>query len=144
MTRRNNPRHAWQGHRGGVMIVVLLILVLCVALGTRLANNVASGRKVARTEQQELQVDWLADSGVRRAAERLASDAAYLGETWHVAASSLGGADEAVVSIRVAPHDAQPLERNIVVTADYPAGKPQRVRRTREIKLQLTEQGEQP
>lgn len=129
--------------RGAVTIVVLLVLVLCVALGSRLANNVALGRNVSRVEQHELQAEWLAESGVRRAAARLVSDANYTGETWTIEATSLSGADGAAVTIRVERSEAQPLERQVIVEAEYPSGKAHRVRRTREINLQLVEQGEQ-
>jgi len=129
--------------RGSVLIVVLLVLVLCVALGTRLANNVASGKNVSRVAERELQADWLAESGVRRAAARLAADVKYAGETWALEAESLGGSDKAEVKIRVERVEGQPLVRRVMVEAEYPSGAAQRARRSRDINFQLVEPGEQ-
>lgn len=129
---------------GAALVVVMIVLVLCVALGTRLAMNVAHSRNVARAEQRALQADWLAESGVRRATARLAIDPSYTGETWQVTSAALGRNSAAAVTIRVEPTAGAEQERHVIVEAEYPASEPHRVRRTREINLQLVEQGEEP
>lgn len=142
-SRMGRGRDHCQRRAGTVLIVVLLVLVLCVALGTRLAHSVASGKNVSRAAARELQADWLAESGVRRAAARLAADVNYAGEIWTLEAESLGGPDKAEVKIRVERAEEQPLMRRVIVEAEYLSDAAHRARRSREINLQLVEQGEQ-
>lgn len=130
-------------HRSGAaLIAVMIVLLLCVALGTRLAMNVARGRTLASAQQRALQADWLAESGVRRAAAKLI-DPNYMGEIWDITPETLDGTHAAVVTIRVTRPVESELQRHVVVEAEFPAGESHRVRRTRETDLQLVEQGEE-
>jgi hypothetical protein len=64
---------------------------------------------------------WLAESGVQRALQRLASSADYHGETWAVPSEVLGGTQSAVVRIQVTKLAGPQAGQQIAVEARYPA-----------------------
>ncbi len=90
--------------------------------------------------QMRLQTGWLADSGLDRAAARLAADPAYAGETWKINSESLGGPDAAAVVIRVEKDASQAHRRLVVVEAVYPAEGTQQARLTRKMNITLAQE----
>ncbi len=124
-----SDRH--QNRRGVALALALACLVLIVLVLGGLLRRVAEARLVVRAEERRLQADWLADSGLARAAARLAADPSYAGETWNLPAATLGGAEPAVVAITIQPEPAAPDRRRVRVQADYPPDPPRRARRTR-------------
>jgi hypothetical protein len=109
------------------VLVCLLVLAL-IAAG--LLRMVHLQRGVLRTEERRLQADWLVESGLERAAARLADDAAYPGESWTLSARELEGPAPGVVTIAVepGPGPAAAGSRLVTVVADYPGDPRQRVR----------------
>jgi Tfp pilus assembly protein PilX len=125
--------------RGGILVLALICLVLAAALiGTVLRQVQLQRRQIAQHDRR-LQAEWLAESGLERAAARLRADPAYAGETWSVPASELGGTDagEVIVHVGAAP---QTDSRNIHVEAEFPAQSTERVRRTKQATLVLFEE----
>jgi hypothetical protein len=95
-------------------------------------------RGAMETRQWQEQAAWLAESGLERAAARLAADPGYRGETWTIPAAELGGQDGAVVRIEVEPDAEQPeRRRRVSVQADYPDDPRHRARRSKEIAVRL-------
>ena len=130
----------WDGRRRrGVVVVIVvvalaLIALLCVSLLRLAAARVAQ----ARADERRLQAEWLADSGLERAAARLAADRDYAGETWAIAAEELGGPAGGVVRIAVEPVDGSSTRRRVRVRAEFPRDSPRAARRTREATLGLS------
>jgi hypothetical protein len=70
-----------------------------------------------RTQQaRELQADFLVESGLERAAARLAGSAEYQGETWELPAKESGLSADASVAIEITQ---QADEKQIHVKATY-------------------------
>jgi hypothetical protein len=111
------------------MALVALVLIV-MTLGSLLKRARDSWR-VTRAEERQIQADWLAESGLDRAAARLAAEAEYRGETWSIPAEELGGHEPAVVDIRVEPIPDRPGLRRVRVRADYPPDAPRRARRSK-------------
>ena len=125
--------------RGAFLIVAMISLVLATALlGVMLSMVQAQRRQMAR-EQQALQADWLAESGVDRAAARLSRDSDYPGETWKVETSAPGDATaEITITIR-SPTD-RPDARTVSVEAILNSGPGATVRRARETTIVLSQE----
>ena len=79
------------------------------------------------------------ESGLARAAARLAANPDYQGETWALSASSLGGRDAGEVTIVVKPLEKSASRRRVRVEADYPSGDP--TRRARQSKQLIVDVG---
>ena len=122
----------------------MVALALITALSVAWLRIAAGERRLLREQQQRLEAGCLADSGLTRAAARLAADPNYRGETWHVAAESLGGRSAASVAIEIAPDDARPNARRVRVVANYPDSGPGRVRRSKQRIIVLSKAGSQP
>ena len=99
------------------IIAVLAILMMLAGVWTRTAARQA---RQMRRQEERAQAQWLAEAGVRRAAARLARDAAYTGEDWLIDAEELGRQHDAEVAIEVAPAEAAPGELRLIAKARYP------------------------
>jgi hypothetical protein len=101
-------------------------------------------RNQLRAQQDRLQTEYLASSGLERAAAQLAKNSGYPGETWQISAESFGGLAAATVDIRVLPVPDESAARLVRVVADFPAEGTARARRSKEIKIVLNTLGEAP
>lgn len=115
----------------------MIALLLASVIGVALLKTALTQRRLARREQDRAQSEWLAESGVERAAALLAGNAGYKGETWSLAAKELGGDKAGRVVIEVAPVSSDPNRRRITVTADFPAGTQQRSRTSKVIEIDV-------
>jgi type II secretory pathway pseudopilin PulG len=116
-------------------MLVGLVLIALIA-GTLLRTGLAR-RRGLRMEERELQARWLAESGLERAAARLAEAPDYRGETWTIPAAELGGPWSGAVAIAVEPVAGRPGRRLVRVRADYPDGAEPRARRRAEATVEL-------
>ncbi len=134
MFLENHPRP-----RRGLTSVALLIALFLVGLIAAAILKVAVARRaeVAR-EERRLQAGWLAESGMGRAAARLAASAAYTGEVWEIPADEFGGRGAGTVTIRVEPIADRPARRRVSVQADYPSGSGSRARKSQETVMEIT------
>jgi Tfp pilus assembly protein PilX len=123
--------------RGAVAVVVLVCLVLIALIGGTLLRTGLVQRRRLQMEEGKLQAEWLAESGLERAAARLAAAPDYRGETWRVPAADLGGRGPGTVTIAVEPVAAQPGRRTVRVQADYPDGAGPRARRRKHATVEL-------
>jgi Tfp pilus assembly protein PilX len=117
--------------RGAILVVVLVCLAVAVAISVVVVSQTAAEHQAVQMNHRRVQAIWLAEAGVERAADRLAANPAYAGETWNVSAKELSGDDKAVVRIEVKTVSGQPQRRSVRVEADY-ADAPQR--RCRQVK----------
>lgn len=137
LVRRGSPTPPKRAMvRRGVAVLIALAVTAIASLLVVLMFKLAIARhETLRTESARLQAQWLAESGFERAVARLATDAAYPGETWSLDAESLGRRDPGRVQIDVVPAPDRPARRTIRVVADYPDDALNRVRITIERQL---------
>ncbi len=131
--------------RGAVLVVVLVCLAVLMVLLVSSVRLAASGHQAMQRQARRLQADWLAESGLQRAAWQLGRAADYSGETWNVSAEQLGTPDSAVVTIEVEPVTDRPDQRLVRAVADYPKNSRRRVRQRRQVIVEITPpKGESP
>ena len=140
MNRPKRDRHL--ARRGAVLVMTLICLALAILLGGVLLKWVVMEHKLLATRADESQARWLAEAGLQRAAARLARDAEYAGEIWHIAADELPSAHAGRVEMRIEPVADQPRQRTIVVEAAYPTDAGLAVRVRKQISYQLREKDE--
>ncbi len=109
-----------------ILPIILIGLLIVSLIAAAMVQTVLLQRRTARQAEQQLQAGWLADSGLLRARQRLATNADYTGETWELSPGEAQAGIAATVVITVEPADDA---RRIMVDATYPS---QAVRRTRE------------
>jgi hypothetical protein len=107
-------------------------------------RTIALERQQVRAQEDRVQAEYLADSGLERAAVRLTVDAAYSGEIWQIGAESFSGRAAGIVQIHVARIPDEPQSRLLRARADFPADAPARVRRSKEIRIVLRTAGGAP
>jgi len=126
-----------QNKRGMILIFILACLAIASALlltGVKLA---VSSHRVARSFAWSAQCEWLAESGLDRAAVQLAIDANYIGETWKIPAEKIDGINAGIVRIEVKPVADQSDRRLVLVVADFPDDPQYRVRYSKELSMEL-------
>ncbi|MBN2475806.1 MAG: hypothetical protein JXB62_14435 [Pirellulales bacterium] len=120
-------------------MVAIACLVIVSALLVSAVKLVALGRKATDVHSWRIQAGWLAESGLERAAARLAADAAYAGETWTLSAEQLGGRSGATVEITLESVADRPDQRLVRVQANYPDHPHHRVQENRQAVVPLLE-----
>jgi Tfp pilus assembly protein PilX len=129
---------------GFALFLVLSCLAITTALfGVAFQSTVLRGNRV-RSMERQLQAQWLAESGLEKAAQSLASNPDYKGEEWKIPAEAIGGRDAGVVSIQTSTVAARPMLRRIEVVARFPVGLPAEATATREVVWSLPEKKSNP
>jgi hypothetical protein len=127
--------------RGSITVAVLVCLLVITVIAAGLLRQVQSQRALLKDEERRLQAEWLAESGLERAAVRLHDDPAYRGETWAITAGELGGPASGVVSIKIEPipggAESNSNQRRVTAQADYPVDPPHRVRTRKQVVVTL-------
>ncbi|MFN0055113.1 MAG: hypothetical protein ACKV0T_23310 [Planctomycetales bacterium] len=131
--------------RGAFLIVVLVCLLVATVLTAAVLSMARNHKQRIDLHQHRVQADWIAEAALERAAARLRSDGAYVGETWSLSAGDLGAAglaeaEQATAVITIHPNPEQPHRRVIQVQALYPLGSSQPVRRTRQVTISLIQE----
>jgi len=125
---------------------VLIVILVCVALAVTIIVSVARSAVVqqqrVRSRAWQLQARLLAESGLERAAARLAADPKYAGETWSVVPEALDGRHGAAVQIQVEALPRPSSRRLVRVRADFPDQPDARVRQTREAVVEIASRGD--
>ena len=114
--------------RGAAMIAAIVCVIVGSAVFLSILKMTAVGRNVLQSESQRIQAAWLAESGLQRAAARLAADPDYAGETWNVPAGDPSTPQQAKVRIEVESVAEHADRRLVRVRADYPDHPHYRVR----------------
>lgn len=117
--------------RGAVALIALIALLLASAVGTALLKTSLADHRVVQSQQDRLQADWLAESGLSRAAARLAREQDYQGETWTIAAGDLGEHASGTVVISVEAGTAGSSIRRVTAAAVYRRGETAQSRSTK-------------
>ena len=132
--RQTNRRSRAFRRRAFALLAVLIALAVVAVLVTGWIGSGIGRRAHARQAEQRLQADWLAESGLDRAAARLAANASYTGEVWNIPGKELSGPDGATVDIRVAP-TGDSAKKRVTAVADYPADPQRRSRVSKDVVL---------
>ena len=123
--------------RGAVLVAVMVCLtVITILCGTLLKLSLAEQKQV-RLDECRLQAEWLAESGLERAAARLATAGDYAGETWELRAAELGVSGAATVRISVDRKGDTPRPRSVTVHVEYNREGQQTVRHTKSVHVML-------
>jgi hypothetical protein len=123
--------------RGVILILVLACLAIAAVLlitGIKLA---LSSHHAQRTFGRSVQAQWLAESGLERAAAQLAADPDYKGETWKISAKDLGGEDAGTIKIEVKKVPEHDNLRQVKVEADFPDDPLDHVQYSKELTLEV-------
>jgi len=125
-------------HRPGVILVVAIVsIAVASVIFLAVLRTAVAERNALRTEAWRQQALWLAESGLERAAARLAADSAYQGETWNVPADQFASEVGGVVEIEIQSTAGRPNRRLVRVRADFPDDPQHRVRRSKQIVIEL-------
>jgi type II secretory pathway component PulK len=125
------------GRTAAALVIALVALAIIGVLLVLLARQSALERRALEQDVWRAQAGWLAESALDRAAERLAADPAYRGETWNLSADDLESGRAAVVVIEVEEIEGNVRGRRVVVRADYPDDPHKRVRETKQVVLEI-------
>jgi hypothetical protein len=127
-----------------VLLIVLVSLIVAMAVLVSVARLAVAERKAWQNDVWQIQADWLAESGLERAAARLRHDPSYRGERWTIPAALLGGRCGGAVKLRVDAIPGRPAQRRVRAEADYPDDPRRRARRSRETILAIAHGEEKP
>ncbi len=140
-----------RSRRALTTVAVLVCLIVISLIGAALLKVGLAQRSQIRSQEQRLQAEWLAESGLDRALGRLAADRSYLGEKWPIRAQELSvpagpapgqtsgspARQTAMITITVDRVRENANRRRIRVQADYPLDPPARSRHTKQMLIDL-------
>jgi hypothetical protein len=124
-----------------ILVAALVCLVVVAVIGASLMQTVLLQHRQLLHDQDQLQVFWLAESAVQRAAMRLTAAPAYRGETWQVEGRSARGpwTGVAIIRVEIVPDDI--ARRQVVVEAHCGDEPSRRVAQRRQVVVLLPVQG---
>ena len=122
--------------RGAVLVAALVCIAVASLMFLAILRTAVAQRNAVRTEAWRQQAVWLAESGLGRAAAKLAADPDYQGETWIVPAEQFSSDDGAVVTIEIEPLAGEPNRRLVRARADFPDHPQHRARRTKQAVIE--------
>jgi hypothetical protein len=108
--------------QASILICVLVCLAVATALVVQTTHSALRARRDMRTERQLRQTELLLEAGVQRAAQRLAANVEYSGETWILSPESIPGSSLARIEITVPSLDDGDWPRRVQVVAQLSAG----------------------
>ena len=132
-------KQAMPNRRGALLIVAIVCVGLTAVVLVMLTQLAVAERRALRTNAWQVQAAWLVESGLERAAARLAGDPEYQGENWTIAADLLPDNQPAVVRIQVEPSAQQAGQCLVRVEADYPDHPQHRARQSKQVVLRNRE-----
>lgn len=122
--------------RGIALLWVVALLTLVLLLVGVVARSLVAAHREQRDRFRQLQAEFLAESGLERAAAKLAQARDYPGETWSLAADDHLNAPATVVIAVETPAD-QPQQRRISITAQYGVSDVHRAVTSKQVTLTL-------
>lgn len=133
-TTRRCPRPASR-RRGAILVVALVCLLVVMSLVGGMIKGALRERRQLHQYRDLRQTNLLVEAGADRAAQRLAEDPDYRGETWRIPAEKITGLAPGEVTIEVARDEAAPdgddATLRVHVAAEYPLVGPTSIRRSR-------------
>jgi type II secretory pathway pseudopilin PulG len=95
MVKRRRPS------TGFILAFVLICLTVVTITLAAMIGRMSQGHRQVMMRQRQVQVQWLAESAIDRAATRLHRDDSYRGETWQLSPEAMGSRWSAHVTIHV-------------------------------------------
>jgi Tfp pilus assembly protein PilX len=120
--------------RGVALVIVIVLFAISLTLFGVWAKTIVGEQRRLTNQQMRWQAVRLAEAGLGRARARIAADAAYEGETWHVPGEALGGTHAGAVRITIS-RDENSQTQTCEATAEYPAGTLRRAQVSKQIEL---------
>jgi Tfp pilus assembly protein PilX len=119
--------------RGAALVIAMIALLLVGVLAAELARSAVMQHEQVAREEWQIQAEWLAESGLDRAAVMLAADSEYRGEVWLPASDGsetpvgrvlieIEGSDEEVLAIRVVADVPEATQRRVRVSRSREIG----------------------
>jgi hypothetical protein len=131
-----NHRQRAGRRRGAILVVVLVCLTVAGLIFVGLLRLAALEHQRIQRRQRAVQAEWLVESGLQRAAARLAADPVYTGETWALTAEEMGGQETATVMLRVEPIEGNHGTRRVQAEVQLGPPSESQVRRRKQITMQ--------
>lgn len=122
-----------RGRRGSAIVPVLLCFVLILLISGGLLKIGLAQRGQIGSEERALQTEWLVESGIERAAAKLAVSADYQGETWNLTPDEMNGPWPGTVTISAARPEGNSRARRVTIAAEYPSGADRRNRQHKTV-----------
>ena len=122
------PSESVPRRRAVVTVMVLVVLLLLSALVIEFVRRAVSDRRQMRQELAYQQTIQLADAGVAKLRQKIATDDAYSGETWELPAGDIHQKNTASVTISINDDTA-------TVAALYPSNAEVPFKVTRTVRL---------
>jgi hypothetical protein len=126
-----------QHERGSAMVAVLICFVLIVLICGAILKLGIVQRGQLKAEEVALQAEWLVESGLERAAAKLAGTPGYEGETWRISRQEMNGPAPGLVTITVDRPNGDAGKRRVTVMADYPSDSEGRSRQHKTVTVDL-------
>ncbi len=147
----NRWQNRIQSRRALTTVAVLVCLIVVTMICAALLKVGLAQRTQVRSEERNLQAEWLAESGFSRALAQLDANPNYSGEKWSIRAhelsfpsrsnsaepSSASVERAALIAITVDRVDQEPNRRRIRVQADYGLDPVVRSRHTKQVSIDL-------
>jgi type II secretory pathway component PulK len=118
-------------------MVVLVAIAIAAAAMVSLAALLAAEHRAVEADRWSEQAQWLAESGLARAVDRLRADTKYSGELWKIPSDVFPSREGGSVRIEIQPVPEQSLRRRVRVQADFPDQAVRRARHSRELVVTL-------
>jgi type II secretory pathway component PulK len=129
-----------QPSSGFILAFVLVCLTVVTITLAVMIGRMSQGHRQVMRRQRQVQVQWLAESAIDRAAARLHRDPSYRGETWQLSPEAMGDRWSAQITIQIETPEAE--GGGIVrVTVIYPQSQLQGVRYEKHVPLSIERNG---
>jgi len=128
------PGFAPAPRRGVALVAVLAAMAVVLLLLGGLLRLAVAGRRQLVKELDVRQAESLLEAAADRAVVRLRAEPGWTGGTERVASEAIVGAGDAEVVTAVTPSGAG---RTLRVVVDYPAGRPDSIRREKAFAVAL-------
>lgn len=131
----SHPRTRRAPRFGVVLVAALVCLLVITGIVGGMLHGAIRGRRQLHAERDLRQTELLLAAGAARAANRLADEPEYDGETWRLESEEILGRGAGVVTIQTSPGD-NAESWQVTIVAEYPAGSELSIRRTRILTIQ--------
>lgn len=128
--------------RGAIIIGVMVIITISMTMLVSWLRTAAAERRQIAQLERRAQASWLAESGLERAAARLAGDATYTGETWKPELTKSASSATGQVVIQVTTVAGQNDHRRVTARATLGSDPLTVAQRTKEATVRVQTRGE--